>query len=396
MNKLVLLAMGILIAMALLGCSGNDTGNGSTPNESKTPGSGSTITPVSKAEYPKIASWLAKKNEIIASGKPFDLIMTGFVMPDEVEKIKSQNPNAILLAGLSANWIWDNPDWMDFLTTVASYGSDKTYEITDEMYLRNPDGSRCPFGWASDTWGQEEIYAMDPRNPDWVELITSFYKTTLEQPQHDGIIVDMVVEKQWWCPDAISNQEWLDATKSIMSKVQQLNTKNKLIIFNAGKNLCDIDEYSQYFDGYLMENFMGDQLKATFDEGLKAADGDYIVIYAVDTGDTGIKDMNKMRLGLTLSLLNDNTYFAYDFGPRDHGQAWWFPEYDADLGNPLGAYYEKDNAYWREFENGMVVSSPHTDVTVNFDTIHTDVTTGEQSQTFEVGPDDGRIFIIAG
>jgi hypothetical protein len=318
--------------------------------------------------------------------------MTGFLMPDEAEKIKSQNPNALLLAGLSTNWVWENPDWMEFLTTVASYGSDKTFEITDEMYLRNPDGSRCPFGWASEDWGQEEIWAMDPRNPEWVELITSFYKTTLEQPQHDGIIVDMVVEKQWWCPDAISDAEWLEATREIFAKIDKLNKDDKLVIFNSGKELADIDQYADFMDGYLMENFMGNW-GADYETGLKAADSSHIIIYAIDTDDTGIKDMNKMRLGLTLSLLNDNTYFTYDFGPRDHGQAWWFPEYEANIGNPLGAYYEKDDTYWREFENATVVSSPDKDVTVTFDTIHTDITTNEQSQTFVVKKGDGRIFI---
>jgi len=390
MKKLVLLAVGILITVTLLGCSGDGSTNGSTPD------GGSTVTSTSEVDSPKIASWLAKKDEIIASEKPFDLIMTGFVMPDEAEKIRSQNPDAIILAGLSYNWTWNNPGWMEFLTTVANHGSDKTLEITDDMYLTNPDGSRCPFGWESEAWGQEEIYAMDPRNSDWVELITSFYKATLEQSQHDGIIVDMVVEKQWWCPDAISDEEWLDATKSIMAKVQQLNKKDKPVIFNAGKDVFDIDEYSQYFDGYVMENFMGIQHKSTYQQGLKAANDDYIVIYAVDTDDTRTKDMNKMRLGLTLSLLNDNTYFAYDVGPRDHGQAWWFPEYDADLGDPLGAYYEKDNAYWREFENGTVVSSPDVDITVTFDATHTDITSGEKLLTFEVKKGNGRIFIKSG
>ncbi len=48
---------------------------------------------------------------------------------------------------------------MDFLLTVANYGRDETLEITEEMYLHNPDGSRCAFGWASEEWNQEEIYA---------------------------------------------------------------------------------------------------------------------------------------------------------------------------------------------------------------------------------------------
>jgi hypothetical protein len=114
----------------------------------------------------------------------------------------------------------------------------------------------------------------------------------------------------------------------------------------------------------------------------------------VDTDDTGVRDMKRMRLGLTLSLLNDNTYFAYDFGPRDHGQAWWFPEYDVDMGSPLGTYYKKDNAYWRAFEHGIVISSPYTDTIVVFDEPYTDVTTGITATSFVVEKGDGRIFVI--
>jgi hypothetical protein len=100
-----------------------------------------------------------------------------------------------------------------------------------------------------------------------------------------------------------------------------------------------------------------------------------------------------MRLGLTLSLLNDNAYFAYDFGPRDHGQAWWFPEYDAELGASVGSYYEKDGAYWRDFENGVVVSSPYENITINFEEDYIDATTGITSKTFSVEGGDGRILI---
>ncbi len=344
---------------------------------------------------PRIASWLAKKDEISSSGNSYDLVMTGWFTPDEAMAIRASNPDAILLAGLTTSWVWANDDWITFLETVASYGRDEELRITDDMYLKKPDGSKCAFGWASEEWGHEEIYAMDPRDPEWAKLITSFYKTVLEQPQHDGIIVDMVTEKQYWCPDAISDEEWLESTKAIMAQIDQLNTEDKPVIFNAGKELADIDEYGQFMDGYLMENFLG-SWGADYETGLKAADGPYIVIYAVDTDDTGIRDMKRMRLGLTLSMLNDNTYFTYDVGPRDHGHAWWFSEYDANPGTPLGDYYEIDGAYRRDFDKGTVVSSPDVDVIVVFDQNHTDVTTGITSRTFSVEGGDGRVFIRSG
>lgn len=341
--------------------------------------------------YPRMASWLAKKEEIINSEKPFDLVMTGWFTPEEANKIRSQNPNALLLAGLTVNWIYDGEEWMTLLTTVANYGRDNAIEITEEMYLHNVSGERCAFGWASEEWGHAEIYAMDPRNEQWIELIVSFYETVLNQPQHDGIIVDMVTE---WspCSEAISGEEWVDATKAIMEKIKNLNGENKLVIFNSGRDISEIDAYKGYFDGYLMENSLG-SWGVTFDEALEEAKSGYTIIYAVDTDDTGQIDFHRMRLGLTLSLLNDNTYFAYDLGPRDHGQAWWFSEYDVDLGEPLGEYYQKNNAYWREFEKGFVVSSPYADVNINFAREYMDVTTGITSKSFLIEQGDGRIFI---
>ncbi|HEY49804.1 MAG TPA: hypothetical protein G4O13_07145 [Dehalococcoidia bacterium] len=341
--------------------------------------------------YPKIASWLSKKEEIIGSGKPYSFVMSAWFTPEEAQDIKSQNPDVRLLAGLTVNWVWDNADWMTFLKTVANYGREEPIEVTESMYLRNPNGERCAFGWASEDWGHEEIYAMDPREPVWIEFITSFYKNVLAQPQHDGIIIDMVTERSW-CPEAISDDEWIAATKSIMADMEQPNKEDKLVIFNSGRDLSEIDEYAEFMDGYLMENLLG-SWGADYDTALEAANGTYIVIYAVDTDDTGYQDLKRMRLGLTLSLLNDNTYFTYDFGPRDHGQAWWFTEYDADLGDPLSEYYKDNEAYWREFENGVVISSPYSDVTISFDEEYTDLTTNAKSKLFTVEKGDGRLFI---
>ncbi len=342
---------------------------------------------------PRIASWLAKKDDIIASGKPFSLVMTAWFTPEEAAAIKKNNPDALLLAGLTLNWTWDNQEWLTFLETVASYGQPQPLHVTEDMYLHQPDGSRCPFGWASEDWNQEEIYAMDPRNEGWARLILAFYKNVLAQPQHDGIIVDMVTEASW-CPEAISRQDWIDATRNIMARLKALTTTGTPVIFNAGRDYSEIDAYQGFFDGFLMENFLGDQMKTTFEDGLNAAATGLTVIYAVDTDDTGAQDPARMRLGLVLSLLNDNTYFAYDFGPRDHGQAWWFPEYDAELGQPEGAWYRDGDAYLRDYERGTVAAAPEHEAVITFDTPHIDVTTGETETTATVPAGDGRIFLL--
>ena len=398
MNKRVLLLVSVVVVVAAGIVFLND---GEQVNEEA---SGEPTIPEGETEeapeaggashYPRIASWLAKKDELIASGKPYDLVMSGWFTPEEAAQFRMNNPDVLLLAGLTTTWVYDNEDWMSFLVTVANHGRDEAIEITEEMYLHDSVGERCAFGWASEEWGHGEIYAMDPRNEDWANLVVNFYETVLAQPTHDGIIVDMVVERQYWGRDAITDEEWTRATKAIYGRISDLNAEDKLVVFNAGARLSDIDDYSVYFDGYLMENFMGGQLNTTFSEGLEALNGDKLVIYGVDTDDTGVADLKKMRLGLALSLLGDNAYYTYDFGPRDHGQAWWYTEYDAHLGEPLGEYYESDGAYWREFENGFVVAAPD-GASVSFGEEYVDVTSGESSTSFTVDEGDGRIFLKA-
>ena len=353
--------------------------------ESPSPGQVST-------EYPKMASWLSKKDQLMASGNPYDLIMTSWVTPEEAAVFKKMNPDMLILCGLTVNWVYDNEGWKQFLETIASAESPNV--LSESMFLRTPDGRKCAFGWASEEWGHQEIYAVDPRNSAWRSLILAAYKVILEQPQHDGVIVDMLIDVSW-CPDIITDEEWVSATQEILEEIKEMaDLHHKMVVVNAGRDFSSIKEYAPYFKGYVMENFLG-KWGADFDTGLEAAQSQYIVVYAVDTDDTGVKDMKRMRLGLTLSLLNDNTYFTYDFGPRDHGQAWWFPEYDVNLGNPLGLYYKKDNAYWRAFENGIVISSPYTDTAVVFDEPYTDVTTGVTATSFVIEKGDGRIFILS-
>ncbi len=72
-------------------------------------------------------------------------------------------------------------------------------------------------------------------------------------------------------------------------------------------------------------------------------------------------DYQLMRLGLVSTLL-DNGYYSFDWGTENHGQLWWYDEYNVDLGQPLGSAYNLDSdspetqlGIWRRnFEKGVV------------------------------------------
>lgn len=380
------MATTVILLMSIFACS--------QPDNPSTHSSSSPSTVDNKnCRYPRIASWLAKKDEIIASQQPYALVMSGWFTPQEASQIKAVNPDALLLSGLTVNWVYDDTSWLAFLISVANYGHTTPFTITEEMYLHDPSGNRVAFGWASADWGHPEIFAMDPRNPVWVDLITAFYKNVLSQPQHDGIIVDMVTEKSW-NTSAISDLDWIQATRKIMAGIIEANIQDKLVIFNSGKDFSEIDTYSEFMDGFLMENCLGSQFGASFNDAFQTASSGKLVIYAVDTDDTGQQDMSRLRLGLVLSLLFDNTFFTYDFGSRNHGQSWWYREYDVNLGKPLGTYYRQDNAYYRQFEKGLVVASPYSEISLSLEYEYLDITSGITASSFRIARGDARIFLL--
>jgi hypothetical protein len=53
-----------------------------------------------------------------------------------------------------------------------------------------------------------------------------------------------------------------------------------------------------------------------------------------DTNDTGVQDLQVMRLGLATALMG-NGYYVYDYGPQYHGETWWYDEYDNGAGSSL-------------------------------------------------------------
>lgn len=385
-----------LLASLLLGCLFCSTGPGSSP-------------PSSTGRTPRLALWLAKKDELIAhQDASYDLVMTGWLTSEEADAITARAPQAKLLAGLTHTWILEDPGWQTLLVTVANNGDpDGPLQITDQMRLKldnNGDGlldENCsPPGW-------DQISAMDPRDPAWRELILAFYQNTAAQPRHDGVIVDMVDAYPFcdggWSenvPEPITEEEWAVSQAQLLSLIRDNVPEDKWVFANAGADFPPGSPFVQYINGYVLENFLG-SWGADLEQGLASARRaldttrePHIVVFAVDTEDTGVIDWNKVRAGLAASLLLDNTYFAFDSGPADHGGVmdWWLPEYDFDLGEPLGPFEEQHGCYQRSFENGTVLIASVSDCSVQLETEAVDIFSGEAGLLFEIPVGDALIL----
>ena len=66
-----------------------------------------------------------------------------------------------------------------------------------------------------------------------------------------------------------------------------------------------------------------------------------------------------MQFGLASFLLvnNGHAYFRYT-NDQAYRDLWWYPQFDSDLGQPMGPRYAEGNLWRRDFEHGSVSVDP--------------------------------------
>ena len=377
-NKIKLIGILSLSIFLLTGCIQQTNPD----NGSKTP------TDVTQLlhEYPRIAGYVKSGEDLLnLKEAKYDIIYSSDIDQETANKLKERNSNTIILYQSLLNYMFDS--------AIPIIEATTNIQITDEFWLKDNQGQRCGYGWTPEMW------AIDIRESENIEIISLFYSNILKfHTQYDGLFFD-VVEEHSRC-DTMNDSKWTEQTTKLLASIRNI-VDDKIILTNSGYNYNENTSYLQYLNGYAMESFLSGA--AEFDEGLETVElvlektiEPHFLIYTVYSENTVTKqqiDTKNMRLGLALSLLNNNTYLSYDNKMEDIGEVLWQQEFSAEIGEPLGPYYKKDNAYWRDFENGIVVCSPDTNISIYFDEEYKDITTGEISNFFEIEEGDGRIYI---
>jgi hypothetical protein len=278
------------------------------------------------------------------------------------------------------------------------------------MYLKLDDDGDDKLDRRCSVPGWEGVFAMDPRHPAWRQFIGAFYQNVAQQPQHDGVVIDMV-DAYPFCeggrsdgvPAPIDANTWISAQDEVLALIRERVPSSKWVFANAGHDFPAGSPFPRNVNGYLLENFLG-EWGADLEEGLASAQRALVttaephsVVFAVDTDNTGTIHWSRFRTGLAASLLMDNTYFAFDHGSRDHGgvKDWWFPKYyGIALGQPLGPYSVKNGVYRRHFQQGIVLVASSRPTTLSVRTPHTDIATGKTGTEFSVPEGDAGFFVI--
>lgn len=287
---------------------------------------------------------------------------------DVVAEFKRKNPSLIILAYVPSQ-SYNVKYWSNDLIY-------KNMSVADSWWLRDSQGN---------------ILSLWPglRNTNmskgWAEYLVGFVNQNILNIEFiDGVFFDMVGDgvvgatkakdidldgdgqKDEW--EAL-NRLWRDRT-SYLLKYAQDNLNTNYLVINGSSN----DLFQEYVNGRMFETFptpweSGGSwpiIMTTLAKNQPKNDQPPLYIINANTNNTGnSSDYRKMRFGLVSSLLVDNAYFSFDHGDGDHHQVWWYDEYDAKIGEPLGVAESQvgrgqfqEDVWRREYSNGIAVVNP--------------------------------------
>ncbi|MEK7065281.1 MAG: putative glycoside hydrolase [Patescibacteria group bacterium] len=295
--------------------------------------------------------------------------------PDLLKKIKQLHPDIILLAYITPQEIKkDSASSSSVLRRKFAAG------ISSSWYLKNRQGAELNW-WPGTTLLNVTDSAplvggrrFNQYLPEFVakEILSTglwdgvFYDNAWDSITHFiGADVDMDGDG---AADSDADEQWVAGMKKIYNTTRSLSG-GSLVIGNGTTRA-----YTADLNGKLMENFspsFWEPIMATYKSNFQGAILPRVNIINANTSNTGeLNNYKKMRFGLTSALL-ENGYYSFDYGDQDHGQLWWYDEYNVDLGPPVslavsqsGSHTYKPDVWQRDFGHGMVVVNSTNDAQI--------------------------------
>ena len=308
---------------------------------------------------------------------------------DFLIEARKKNPDIILLAyvpTVSWNSVWDQHKiYQDFKKGIKS-----------SWWLKDANGKQISI-WPG-------TQALDLTG-DWGTYLANWTVDTLLTNNYwDGVFYDEVSAEIDWIADvdldrdgkadsaAVANEAWTQGLINLFSRTRGKIGTDKMIVMNGSSNT----RLLPYVNGRMYESFPTpwesggnwNTLTNRYIEQESKVSYDPIFVINGNTNNTGNStDYQKMRFGLSTTLLS-NGYFGFDFGDQNHGQAWYYDEYDIALGQPSEEAQQLSSGVWeRDFEQGKTLVNP----TTSTQTIKLDGDYEKISGTQDQKTNDGRI-----
>jgi hypothetical protein len=261
--------------------------------------------------------------------------------------------------------------------TAQPYRNNVAYKIGDfctisqdhpDWFLLNADGSRIKV--------DGKYFLMDPGNQEWRAFWLSRTQESQEQLGWYGVFLDNVegsLSKVYSLggnpanyPNDASYQVAIQGfLQYIYTSYFQPQGRPLLANIISLPDAATWFNYLQYLDGAMDEAWAVDwhngyNSVSEWNEELTRAEqtqnsGKYAIL--ISQGDQANTDRQSFAFASYLLISNGRAAFRYT-NYDNYGQTWLYPNYNIDLGSPLGPRYPQGNLWRRDFTKGSVIVDP--------------------------------------
>lgn len=337
--------------------------------------------------------------------------------PDRIRELRRVNPDIIILAYVSAGEI-----------SAARIQGDKTspgYKLAsrlpESVYMHSKDGTRLEW-WPGASLMNATDLGPTVEGKRWADILPEFVEEEMMSTGlWDGVFLDAAYSDITYFfgtdidldGDGVSddpsrvNTAWQNGMRRLLRNMRAAVGSDGLIMVNSSS------AYASQVNGVLFENFPQYGWTAPQSEFFRSIGVNISPsLTSFNTNTDNQEDPTNyrlMRYGLTSALLG-NGYYSFDAGSRGHARTWWYDEYDAALGAPVGSARRvmgsgsgvTPGVWMRTFEHGIVLVNSGTEserisLPGTFELIHgiqdPEVNTGAIIREIDVPPQDGRIVL---
>ncbi len=336
-----------------------------------------------KPSYPRLANYFLKWEISDSEAKElakWDLLIldmeTAENSPAQLKKIRQLNPNVIILAYITSEEILDDVNGYDNATLRQDFASG----LSNGWWLRDKNGNKVSNWPYTSMLNLTDGAIPNAQGKRFNDYLPEFVANKIAASGlWDGVFYDNTWGDISWMNKgnldlnndgvadtaAQADAAWAAGFKKMLAKTRALTGSDFIIIGNGHV----YDGYQSVMNGMMLESFPPPwENGGTWTGAMKT----YLklptlnpapAVSVVNVTDKDQTDYQHLRFGLASALLGSG-FYSFDYDISNHGQTWWYDEYDVNLGpassrpfNLLAGGSEelKPGLWRRDFKNGVAI-----------------------------------------
>ena len=339
-----------------------------------------------KSTFPRLANyflkWEINETEARELAK-WDLLIldmeTQENSPQSLRLIRELNPEVVILAYITAQEIINDID-QTAGNTGAFLRRELSSSISDNWWLRDSNGNKIENWPGTHMINLSNVSPTNYAGQRFNDYLPEFINDKIYSSAYfDGVFYDNTWGDVAWVNgnnidiDGDGEQDssttvdslWAQGYKQMLQKTKDL-VGQSFIIVGIGRVYWD---YQGLLNGMMLESFPsswenGGTWAGSLETYLKLSKTNISPQFSIiNVNKKNQVDYKSMRFGLTSSLLGEG-FYSYDYDVSNHSQAWWYDEYNINLGPAKSTAYNildienkvlQPGLWRRDFKFGSVI-----------------------------------------